>query len=573
MTLANKVQQFISDSDIAHQIVHGDVNTTVTTEGGPVPSFAKKIDSLLSGLASPHGATSVTFTPPGTGAVSRSVENKLRDVVSVKDFGAVGDGVADDTAAIQAAYDASLGVRFPAGSYKTSRPIVKTSSHVTLADKRGATIVADANFVAGNVTRTYVDTAGATQTLTWNDKAIFYLVCPTNSYLTDVVVDGLAFDLLSDGSVGVFNAQRVAHSSFRNLFCDTSAYFVKGYDLWMIEWANIRSRFSKDHFDINVGTSNTFRNVHCDGKFSTGGTGFSFSNVSYSAMEACGADSVDRAYYFNGGEDFTLNGCGCESFSRLIQVTGGANITVNGGSLAIYKAASATGTFTPYQFDGANTKVTFSGTWLGIKNTASAGGTYAKMSLSNGAQVLMLNCRVPVELDPVKWWFISDANSALSVIDPVTGTRTDDYHGRKGASGSDKRFDYTKTVTAGSAQSVFRIDNSHYGDSTTGSIKVTLFNNYTPDIGFSGTQLYTFSCFKETTSSAVLTKYADSIAVTNTGGSALGTITATLVRNGDNTVDFQYTIPAAYGDTKVIVSIEYTSLSAANVTNEVITGV
>ena len=43
------------------------------------------------------------FLQAGSGAVQRTVQSKLRDVVSVKDFGAVGDGVADDTAAIQAA--------------------------------------------------------------------------------------------------------------------------------------------------------------------------------------------------------------------------------------------------------------------------------------------------------------------------------------------------------------------------------------------------------------------------------------------------------------------------------------
>jgi len=48
-------------------------------------------------------ASGVYWTQSGSGAVTRTVDSKLKDVVSVKDFGAVGDGVADDTAAIQAA--------------------------------------------------------------------------------------------------------------------------------------------------------------------------------------------------------------------------------------------------------------------------------------------------------------------------------------------------------------------------------------------------------------------------------------------------------------------------------------
>jgi hypothetical protein len=61
----------------------------------------------------------ITFDPAGAGAVDRTVQDKLRDVVSVKDFGAVGDGVTNDTAAIQAAIDSGAGcVFFPKGTYK-----------------------------------------------------------------------------------------------------------------------------------------------------------------------------------------------------------------------------------------------------------------------------------------------------------------------------------------------------------------------------------------------------------------------------------------------------------------------
>lgn len=60
------------------------------------------------------------FTQSGAGAVQRTVENKLKDTVSVKDFGAVGDGVTNDTAAIQIAFNTQKPVFIPAGTYKIS---------------------------------------------------------------------------------------------------------------------------------------------------------------------------------------------------------------------------------------------------------------------------------------------------------------------------------------------------------------------------------------------------------------------------------------------------------------------
>lgn len=55
-----------------------------------------------------------------TGAVNRPINQKLTDTVSVKDFGAVGNGTTDDTASFSAAWTASnpKAVLVPAASYK-----------------------------------------------------------------------------------------------------------------------------------------------------------------------------------------------------------------------------------------------------------------------------------------------------------------------------------------------------------------------------------------------------------------------------------------------------------------------
>jgi hypothetical protein len=77
-------------------------------------------------LAAANGSSLVGFQQAGSGAVVRTAQDKMREWVSVKDFGAVGDGVADDTAALANAIAwATSGTRkrtlfFPAGVYVTT---------------------------------------------------------------------------------------------------------------------------------------------------------------------------------------------------------------------------------------------------------------------------------------------------------------------------------------------------------------------------------------------------------------------------------------------------------------------
>lgn len=63
------------------------------------------------------------FTPAGTGAATRTSHDKFSDLISVKDFGAVGDGLTDDTTAIINALSAVNSVFLPEGEYLVTSTI------------------------------------------------------------------------------------------------------------------------------------------------------------------------------------------------------------------------------------------------------------------------------------------------------------------------------------------------------------------------------------------------------------------------------------------------------------------
>lgn len=89
---------------------------------------------------------------------------------NVLDYGAVGDGVADDTSAIQAALDANDYIWFPAGTYLVSSTI-RASRVVNISGESEATIVAASGFTGISITK-----VGAPFTL----KAIFAVFAGTD---------------------------------------------------------------------------------------------------------------------------------------------------------------------------------------------------------------------------------------------------------------------------------------------------------------------------------------------------------------------------------------------------------
>jgi len=108
----------------------------------------------------------VTFLAAGSGATQRTALDKLRDVVSVKDFGAAGDGVADDTAEINAALASGAKmVHIPAGTYKVSATLNVPVNVSIVGDGPNASIIDGSAATYANLTSGYhINVAAGTWT-------------------------------------------------------------------------------------------------------------------------------------------------------------------------------------------------------------------------------------------------------------------------------------------------------------------------------------------------------------------------------------------------------------------------
>jgi len=153
----------------------------------------------------------LTFLQAGTGAVTRTAQNKMREIVSAKDFGAVGDGVTDDTAAIQAAIDAALvgsfptagnkTVLLPAGTYLISSPLQLKDYQTIVGDGPFNTVIRGSLIGASFIRSQYGESPTIAQR-------------PTGLRVADLSIQPA---VLNAGTVGV-NFKNTQYSSLQNVF-------------------------------------------------------------------------------------------------------------------------------------------------------------------------------------------------------------------------------------------------------------------------------------------------------------------------------------------------------------------
>jgi hypothetical protein len=204
-------------------------NTVTLTTGLALNDEVEVFSYQVNAIGS-LGASSVTFTQAGTNATARNAQVKLQEFVSVKDFGAVGNGSVDDRAAIQACLDYCYAnnkcVYIPNGTYLVNDSLVLYDYQVIRGQGWRKTMITGA-LANKSIIRTQYGEAPtyAQRTIGW-DIGEFSV---TNSGVGSI---GLNFGNVGYSNVinmGVYDAetglkctQRTYYTCFINLSCQAN---------------------------------------------------------------------------------------------------------------------------------------------------------------------------------------------------------------------------------------------------------------------------------------------------------------------------------------------------------------
>lgn len=158
------------------------------------------------------------FFPAGT-SVSRSVQGKLRDLVSVKDFGAVGNGLTNDRAAFQAAVDylTSQGggaIQVPSGVYSISGSAVTISgNNITIFTEGYAKILKGANINLFTLSGNNNEIKGLTIDGQGNGGACIYITGDDNTVWFNKISNNLGPGIGQNGRLATARGNTIVFNS------------------------------------------------------------------------------------------------------------------------------------------------------------------------------------------------------------------------------------------------------------------------------------------------------------------------------------------------------------------------
>ncbi|AUR96934.1 pectin lyase fold/virulence factor [Vibrio phage 1.253.O._10N.286.45.B12] len=260
---------------------------------------------------------------------ARSLSERFADVVNVKDFGAVGDGVADDRAAIQSAIDYAvpkgINIFFPVPdvtyTIKTVNPVQPDYAIIIPASTQGETTSGMIGGGRDTHIKLEIDTTITAMVLfdgpSWGRKLTnLYL---NANYLADYV-------LLADNDYHPY--MHVEDCSFYR--CIEECVRVATF---MANWTRVTTAWAKQGYHFTGSGENrlvTSLSMESCYAVNCSDYGFWFDELTYCSFNACGCDGSGVAYYIDIARGVSFNGCGSESSRKILEIRACQGTTVNG---------------------------------------------------------------------------------------------------------------------------------------------------------------------------------------------------------------------------------------------------
>lgn len=213
--------------------------------GEIIPASGTGADAALrADLAQSTGSSLLGWLQAGVGAVLRSITDKLRTRIDVKDFGAVGNAVADDTAALQAAINHVQNGRFcklylppctPGGAYRISAPLVIAKTICIEGANTNDTVIGAYGFAAGqpvfNINEAAVGIGNVIYNLRLRDLYLF-----SNNGLADGIhLKNCAYTTLDDINIQTVRdgIKITGGNCYSNFFRNCSMWYqITRYGCW-----------------------------------------------------------------------------------------------------------------------------------------------------------------------------------------------------------------------------------------------------------------------------------------------------------------------------------------------------
>ncbi len=199
----------ISDLNTANPV---DLSDYVSAGAEHIRNVKTAVKSLNT-ASSTKGAAQVAFFPTGTGAITtRTMQDIGRDVQSVKNFGAVGDGATDDKAAINLAIDwlnasARRRIFFPYGNYLITGTLTAITATDWTIDGGGSRITMSASASPSDTGAVFIIGSAGTDAPRGRLHGFQF------SYSNTPNVDHFTVDVVNAADVDVYNINLLSASS------------------------------------------------------------------------------------------------------------------------------------------------------------------------------------------------------------------------------------------------------------------------------------------------------------------------------------------------------------------------